>query len=156
MSDNTSILDRVTADMKTAMKAQDKVRLRTLRSLRSDLQNKQIEKSEGGERAELSDADQLAVVRKAVKQRKDSIEQYDAADRQDLVTKEQDELDVLDEYLPQPMSDDDLRSRLEAIIDDVGASSMADMGPVMGRAMGELRGTVDGSRVQRVVKDLLG
>lgn len=156
MSNDASILDRVTDDIKAAMKAKDKVRLRTLRSLRSDFQNKQIENSEGGERAALSDADQLAVVRKAVKQRNDSIEQYDAADRDDLVAKEQEEIDILDEYLPEPMSDDELRSRLEAIVDEVGATSMADMGPVMGRAMGELRGKVDGSRVQRVVHDLLG
>jgi hypothetical protein len=156
MSDTRSILDRVTDDMKAAMKAKDKVRLRTLRSLRSALQNKQIEQSEGGERAVLSEADQLAVVRKQVKQRKDSIEQYDDAGRQDLVDKEQEERDILEEYLPQPLSDEELRERLEAVIDEVGASSMADMGPVMGRAMSKLRGKVDGSRVQTMVKDLLG
>jgi len=156
MSDTPSILDRVTDDMKAAMKAKDKVRLRTLRSLRSALQNKQIEQSEGGERAVLSEADQLAVVRKQVKQRKDSIEQYDDAGRQDLVDTEQEELQILEEYLPQPLSDEELRERLEAVIDEVGASSMADMGPVMGRAMSELRGKVDGSRVQKMVKDLLG
>lgn len=156
MSDDASILDRITEDLKAAMKARDKVRLRTLRSLRSALQNKQIEESEGGARAELSEADQLAVVRKQVKQRKDSIEQYRDAGRQDLVDKEQEEIEVLDEYLPQPLSDDELREKLETIIDEVGANSMADMGPVMGRAMGELRGKVDGSRVQKMVKDLLG
>jgi uncharacterized protein YqeY len=104
----------------------------------------------------LSEADQLAVVRKQVKQRKDSIEQYDDAGRQDLVDKEQEERDILEEYLPQPLSDEELRERLEAVIDEVGASSMADMGPVMGRAMSKLRGKVDGSRVQTMVKDLLG
>ncbi len=156
MSDTPSILDRISDEMKAAMKAKDKVRLRTLRSLRSALQNKQIEQSEGGERAALSESDQLAVVRKQVKQRKDSIEQYDDAGRQDLVDKEQEELEILEEYLPQPMTDEELQERLEAVINDVDASSMADMGPVMGRAMSELRGTVDGSRVQEMVKELLG
>jgi len=156
MSDTPSILDRISDEMKAAMKAKDKVRLRTLRSLRSALQNKQIEQSEGGERAALSESDQLAVVRKQVKQRKDSIEQYDDAGRQDLVDKEQEELEILEEYLPQPMTDEELQERLEAVINDVDASSMADMGPVMGRAMSELRGKVDGSRVQEMVKELLG
>ena len=150
-----SILDRITNDLKAAMKARDKVRLRTLRSLRSALKNKEIEKRQDGEEATLSEQEQLAVVRKQAKQRNDSIEQYADAGRDDLVQKEQEELDVLEEYLPAAMSDDELRDVLQGIIDDVGASSMADMGPVMGRAMGELRGRVDGSRVQQMVRTLL-
>jgi len=151
---DTSIMDRVTDEITAAMKARDKVRLRTLRGLRSSLMNKTIEKREGGE-AELDDAEQLAVVRKEVKQRKDSIEQFSDAGRDDLVAKEEEELEVLKEFMPEPMTDEKLRSTLQDIIDDIGASDMSDMGPVMGRAMGELRGKVDGSRVQSVVKELL-
>jgi hypothetical protein len=150
-----SLLNRMTDDLKAAMKAKDKVRLRTLRSLRAALKNKEIEQRQGGEAASLSEEDQLAIVRKEVKQRKESIEQYESAGRDDLVGKEKEELEVLTEYLPEPLSDEELRDTLEAIIDETGASSMADMGPVMGRAMAELRGRVDGSRVQQMVKALL-
>jgi hypothetical protein len=155
MSPPDAIVDRLNEDLKAAMRAKDKVRLRTLRSLRSALKNKEIDQRQGGADTVLSEQDQLAVLRKEVSQRKDSIEQYEAAGRADLVEKEQAELAVLEEYLPAPMSDDELRSRLEAIVEEVGASSMGDMGPVMGRAMSELRGRVDGSRVQEMVRDLL-
>ena len=151
-----SLLDRINQDLQDAMGAKDKVRLRTLRSVSAALKNKEITKREGGKEAVLDEQEQLAVIRKAVKQRKDSIEQYDSAGREDLVAKEQEEIDVLKEYLPQPLSDDELRRMLTSIIDDVGAESMADMGPVMGRAMSELRGRVDGSRVQKMVQELLG
>lgn len=152
MSD--SIMDRVTDEIKTAMKARDKVRLRTLRGLRSSLMNKTIDKRQGDD-AELDDAEQLAVVRKEVKQRKDSIEQFADAGRDDLVQKEEEELEVLKEFMPEPMSEDKLRSTIQEIIDDVGATDMSGMGPVMGRAMGQLRGKVDGSRVQQIVREML-
>lgn len=153
MSD--SILDRVREDLTEAMKAKDKVRLRTLRSLRAALANKEIEQREEGCETALSEQEQLAVVRKQVKQRKDSIEQYEEAGREDLVEKEQEELAVLEDYLPDRLSDDELAEHLEDIIDDVNATSMADMGAVMGRAMDELRGRVDGSRVQEMVQSRL-
>ena len=155
MSTDTSILDRVETDLKQAMRDRDKVRLRTLRSLRAALQNKEISQREEDVETVLSEQDQLAIVRKQVKQRDDSIEQYEQADRDDLVAKEQEEKEVLEEYLPAEMSDEELAEKLQAIIDEVGAESMADMGPVMGRAMDELRGQVDGSRVQERVQQLL-
>jgi hypothetical protein len=154
MSD-LSIMERVTKEMKDAMKARDKVRLRTLRSLRSALMNKTIDKRQGDD-AELDESEQLAVVRKQVKQRKDSIEQFEEAGRDDLVEKEQEELDVLKEFMPEPMSEEKLEAAIDAIIEDVEATDMSDMGAVMGRAMGELRGKVDGSRVQQIVKEKLG
>jgi hypothetical protein len=155
MSTDTSILDRVETDLKQAMRDRDKVRLRTLRSLRAALQNKEISQREEGVETVLSEQDQLAIVRKQVKQREDSIEQYEQAGRDDLVVKEEEEKEVLEEYLPAEMSDEELAEKLQAIIDEVGAESMADMGPVMGRAMDELRGQVDGSRVQERVQQLL-
>jgi uncharacterized protein YqeY len=156
MSDTPDILETLNEDLKEAMRDKDKVRLRTLRSLRSALKNKEIEQREEGVETVLSEQDQLSVLRKQVNQRKDSIEQYEEAGREDLVEKEQAELEVLDEYMPDALSDEELRERLESIIEEVGAESMADMGPVMGRAMDELRGRVDGGRVQTVVKELLG
>jgi len=155
MSASASIIDRLKEDLKAAMRAKDKVRLRTLRSLRSALKNKEIDQRKEGAETVLSEQDQLAVLRKQANQRKDSIEQYEEAGREDLVQKEHEELTVLEEYMPEQMSDDELRDRLQAIVDDVGASSMGDMGPVMGRAMSELRGRVDGSRVQEMVQQLL-
>ncbi len=150
-----TLLERITDDLKDAMREKDKVRLRTLRSLRAAITNKEIDKRQDGTEKALDDQEQLALVRKQVKQRKDSIEQYDKAGREDLVEKEQAEIDVLQEYLPDPLDDDELTETLEAIIDEVGAESMADMGAVMGRAMSELRGRVDGRRVQERVQDLL-
>jgi hypothetical protein len=153
MSD--SLLEQITEDLKSAMRAKDKVRLRTLRSLRAAITNKEIDKRQEGEGGELDEQEQLALVRKQVKQRKDSIEQYEKAGRDDLVEKEQAEIDVLDDYLPQPLTDEELEEKISAIIDDVGAETMADMGPVMGRAMSELRGRADGSRVQQIVREML-
>jgi uncharacterized protein YqeY len=155
MSTTESILDRLNEDLKAAMRAKDKVRLRTLRSLRSALKNEEINQRQDGAETVLSEQDQLAVLRKQVNQRKDSIEQYEEAGRDDLVQKEREELAVLEEYMPEPLSDDDLRDRLRAIIEDLGAASMEDMGPVMGRAMSALRGRVDGGRVQKMVRQLL-
>lgn len=153
MSD--SILDRVKQDLTDAMRAQDDVRRRALRSLRAALANKEIEQRQEGDEGTLSPQEELAVVQKQVKQRRDSIEQYEEAGRDDLVQKEQEEIEVLEDYLPDRLSDEELSERLDAIIDEVGATSMADMGPVMGRAMNELRGRVDGNRVREMVQDRL-
>jgi hypothetical protein len=156
MSDDTTLLNRLNEDLKDAMRNKDKVRLRTLRSLRAALKNKEIDQRQDGAETVLSEQEQLAVLRKQVNQRQDSIEQYENAGRDDLVAKEQEELDVLEEYMPAQLSDEELEEKLRAIIDEVGAESMADMGPVMGRAMNDLRGKVDGGRVQAMVKQILG
>ncbi|PSR03000.1 MAG: glutamyl-tRNA amidotransferase [Bacteroidetes bacterium SW_8_64_56] len=153
MSD--SILDRVKEDLTQAMKDQDEVRRRTLRSLRAALANKEIEQREEGTESTLGTQEELAVVQKQVKQRRDSIEQYEEAGRDDLVQKEREEIEVLEDYLPDRLSDEELAERIDAIIEEVGATSMADMGPVMGRAMEELRGRVDGNRVRKRVQNAL-
>ena len=153
MSD--SILDRVKQDLTDAMKAQDDVRRRALRSLRAALANKEIAKRRAGADSSLEGQEELAVVQKQVKQRRDSIEQYEEADRDDLAQEEREGIEVLEDYLPDRLGDEELAERLDAIIDDVGATSMADMGPVMGRAMDELRGRVDGNRVREMVQDRL-
>lgn len=156
MATEDSLLDRLNEDLKQAMRDKDKVRLRTLRSLRAALKNKEIDQRQDGAETVLSEQDQLTVLRKQVNQRTDSIQQYEDAGRDDLVEKERAELAVLDEYTPDPLSDAELDEILRDVIDEVGAESMADMGPVMGQAMNRLRGQVDGSRVQEHVRALLG
>jgi len=155
MSEPTSLLERITDDLKQAMRDKDKVRLRTLRSLRAALQNEEIGQRTEGTETVLGEQEELTVLRKQINQRKDSIEQYESAGREDLVQKEQDELAVLEKYMPETVSDDDLESKLQSIIEEVGAESMDDMGAVMGRAMDRLKGRVDGGRVQETVQTLL-
>jgi hypothetical protein len=153
MSD-TSLKERIANDLKDAMRARDDVRRRTLRSIRSALMKKEIDEREGGE-GSLTDQQELAVLQKEAKQRRESLEQFESAGREDLAQKEREELAVIEEYLPSQLSEDELRQEIQSIIDDVGATSMADMGAVMGRAMGKLRGRADGNRVREVVEELL-
>jgi hypothetical protein len=115
---------------------------------------KEIDEREGGE-GSLTDQQELAVLQKEAKQRRESLEQFESAGREDLAQKEREELAVIEEYLPSQLSEDELRQEIQSIIDDVGATSMADMGAVMGRAMGKLRGRADGNRVREVVEELL-
>jgi hypothetical protein len=153
MSD-TSLKDRIATDLKDAMRARDDVRRRTLRSIRSALMKKEIDEREGGE-GTLSAKQELAVLQKEAKQRRESIEQFESAGREDLAEKEREELAVIEEYLPSQLSEDELRQKVEAIIEDMGAESMADMGAVMGRAMGAVRGRADGNDVRRIAEELL-
>lgn len=139
--------------MKDALRAGEKDRLRTIRSLRADLQEAAIAQRESG--GQLSEADELKVLQKAAKQRKDAISQYEDAGREDLAEKERGELEVIRTYLPEQLSDDTLRSRLRDIVVATGASSMQDMGRVMGEAMQQLRGKADGARISAIVKELL-
>lgn len=150
-----SLADQLTTDLKDAMRSRDAVRLRTIRSLRAALQDQEIAQRQGGE-ASLSDADVLAVVQKQAKQRRDAIEQYEEADREDLAAKERDELAIIETYLPEQMSEEDIREVVAGIAERTGATSMADMGKVMGAAMQQLRGKADGRLVQQAARDVLG
>ena len=141
-------------DLKDAMRARDAVRLRTIRSLRAALLEREIDERQGGE-ARLTDAQVQAVLQKQAKQRRDAIAQFEAAGRADLVAREQEELDVIEEYLPRQLGDDEIRAVLREIIDAVGASSMRDMGRVMGPAMQRLAGRADGKRVNALVREML-
>lgn len=144
--------DRLSADLKDAMRARDAVRLRTIRSLRSAIQSADIDArgSEG-----LDEEAVLAVVAKQAKQRRDAIAQYQEAGRDDLVQTEQEELDLIETYLPAQMSDDELAAAVDAIVAETGASGMGDMGRVMGQAMGRLKGKAEGARVQQAVRQRL-
>ncbi len=142
--------ERIMADMKEAMKAKDTVRLSTLRLLLSEIKNKEIDK-----RGELTDDEILAVIQKAVKQRRESIQQYKDGGREDLAEKEQKELEVLEAYLPQPLSEEELISLIDEVIKEVGATSMRDMGKVMREIMPKVRGRADGKLVNELVKKRL-
>lgn len=148
------LTEQLNQDLKEAMRARDKVRLRTIRLLRAALLEKEIAERRGG-KAELSEEQVMAVLQKQAKQRRDSMEQFENAGREDLAVTEREELEVIKEYLPEQLSEDEIRKEVEAIVADVQASSMKDMGRVMGPAMQRLRGKADGKVVQSLVRELL-
>ncbi|PSQ93163.1 MAG: glutamyl-tRNA amidotransferase [Bacteroidetes bacterium SW_4_67_19] len=141
--------DQIADDLKAAMRAKDDARRRALRSLRAAL----AEKARTG--GELAEEDEREVLQKQAKQRREALQQYEDAGRDDLAEKERAELAVIEDYLPEPLGDEELDRELEAIIEETGAASMSDMGRVMGTAMDRLRGRAQGGRVQKHVKALL-
>ena len=141
--------DQIADDLKAAMRAKDDARRRALRSLRAAL----AEKARAG--GELAEEDERKVLQKQAKQRREALQQYEDAGRDDLAEKERAELAVIEDYLPERLSDEELDRELEAIIEETGAASMSDMGRVMGTAMDRLRGRAQGGRVQKHVKALL-
>jgi len=149
-----NVKETILADLITAMKAKDTKRLQVLRSLKAKLLEKEIEQRSGG-KAELSNEDALAVLTKAAKQRKESIDQYTAGNRLDLVDVEKIELEIIESYLPAPMSEDDIIELIDNQINKVGATGMQDIGKVMGPIMGQLKGKADGSLVNKLVKQRL-
>jgi len=148
------VKETILADLITAMKAKDAKRLQVLRSLKAKLLEKEIEQRSGG-KAELSNEDALAVLTKAAKQRKESIDQYTAGNRLDLVDVEKIELEIIESYLPAPMSEDEIIELIDNQINKVGATGMQDIGKVMGPIMGQLKGKADGSLVNKLVKQRL-
>lgn len=143
-----SLTDTLTADIARAMKAKDATTLTALRMLKTALTNRSIEKSRALEAAE-----ELQVVGALVKQRRDSIEQFEAAGRHELAAKERAEIAVLDAYLPPAASEDELAAAVADAVTATGASSARDMGKVMKAVMSALAGkTVDGKRVNELVR----
>ncbi len=146
--------EQIDRDLKEAMKSGDKNKVNTVRSIRAALLEKEVSLREGG-KAELSDEQILAVLTSLAKKRRDSIQQFEDAGRNDLVKIERDELAVIETYLPAQMSDEEIGSEIRKIITEVGAASMKDMGKVMGAAMKKLKGKADGAKVQEIVKSAL-
>lgn len=149
-----SIKEKILNDIKESMKAKQADRLRVLRSLKAKLMEKEISERKGGE-ANISNEQAVEVLMKAAKQRKESIEQFEKGGRDDLAAKEKKELEVIDDYLPKMMSEDEIRTKAINKIDELGASGMEDMGKVMGALMPELKGKADGSLISSVVKEEL-
>ncbi len=146
-----SLRDILQTDMKQAMKDRDKLRLAVLRMAWAAIRNKEID-----EKTELKDDQVLAVLSKEVKQREDTLSEIQDANRPDLVEKNQQEIDVLKHYLPQQLSDEELKQVVEDAIGKSGAKSMKDMGKVMGMVIAQTRGKAEGKRVSTMVKSLLG
>ena len=146
-----SLSKQIVADLTTSMKAQDANRTSTLRMVKAAMMNRQIEKG-----SELDDDDMQKLLRSLVKQRRDSIEQYEKAGRQELVEKEKAEIDVIETYLPQAASREEIEQAVAAAIAETGASSMKDMGKVMKAAQAALAGkNADGRVVSELVKTKL-
>jgi uncharacterized protein len=144
------LADQVRADMTESMKARNAERTSTLRMLQAALKNEQINL-----KRELSDEDVLSIVRKSVKQRLDSIEQYTKGNRPELAAKEQAEMEILKTYLPAEMSDAELESGLREIIASTGAQSKKDLGKVMKEASAKYKGRAEGKKIQEIVSRLL-
>ncbi len=151
-----SLKDRISEEIKTAMKARDKLRLETVRGIKKVILEKESEIRAKG-RDELTEEEELAIVMQLAKQRRDSIKQFTDAGRDELADKEAKELEILEEYLPAQLSDADIEAAVNDAIAQVGATGPRDMGKVMGPVMQKLKGQADGAKVQAIVKaKLLG
>ena len=145
-----TIKEQIMADMKAAMKAHDASRLGAIRLLMAAIKQKEVD-----ERIQCGDAEIISIIAKLVKQRHDSIEQYTAANRQDLADKEQAEINVLSTYLPKPLTEEEIQAIIDEAIATLGASGMAAMGKVMGAVKPKLTGRADMGRVSALIKQKL-
>jgi uncharacterized protein YqeY len=146
----SAIKEKITEDMKTAMRAHAKERLATIRLILAALKQREVD-----ERIVLSDEQVLAVLDKMLKQRRESITQYEAGNRKDLADKEAEEMQVIQHYLPTPLSTEEVQSLIESAIKESGAASIRDMGKVMGIIKPKIQGRADVSQVSNQVKDRL-
>ena len=149
-----TLQEQLVNDMKEAMKSGDSVKVSTIRMLKAAIKNKEIEK--GGTSYKLSDKETLEVIVTAIKQRKDSIEQFTKGHRLDLADKEKNELEILQAYIPPQMSDQDVKAEVKKAIAETSASSQKDMGKVMKVLMPRIAGRADGAVVNRIVRELIG
>ena len=146
-----SLKERMQTELKEAMKAHDEIKVSTLRLLNSAIKNKEID-----ERKPLDDEGLLAILSTAAKQRRESIEQYEKGGRQDLADKEKAELAIIQGYLPQQLSKDEVAAVIKETIAETGAAGAKDMGKVMKALMPKVKGKADGKLVNELVKELLG
>ena len=142
--------ETINQQLNASMKSQDKIRTETLRSIRSGI----IEFKKSGAGREMNTDDELKLLNKLVKSRKESIELYKTANRNDMAEQEQKELDIIMEFLPKQMSEDDIKTELKKMIEEQNATQK-DFGRMMGMAMKALSGKADGGKVQAILKELL-
>jgi uncharacterized protein YqeY len=147
-----SLEDKTMALMKDAMKSKDEGTLRGLRAIKAAIILAKTAEGAGGK---LTEGDEVKLLQKLIKQRKDSLEIYQQQNRQDLAQKESEEIAVIEQFLPKQLSADELKTIIAGIIKETGASSPADMGKVMGAANKQLAGQADGKTISTVVKELL-
>lgn len=150
-----ALKDKLTEDLKTAMKARDQVRLDTLRALISELKNTEISQRTDGTAARLSEADELAVLSRARKQREESILAFRNAGREDLVSNEEKQLEVILGYLPKQLTPDEVKAIVQQVMAEVGATTKKDIGKVMGKLMPHVKGRFPGDQVKPIVESLL-
>ena len=149
-----SLKERIGEDIKTAMKAKDKLRLETVRGIKKAILEKEVALRPKGI-DNLSEEHEIELLSQQAKQRRDAIEQYQNAGREDLADKESQELAIIETYLPEQIGDDELTTIIEDIIAATGATSVKDLGKVMGPAMKQLKGKADGKKIQALVKSKL-
>lgn len=149
-----SLKERIGEDIKSAMKARDKIRLETVRGIKKVILEKEVALRPQGQDS-LTEEQEIELLAQLAKQRRDSIEQFSNAGRNDLADKEQQELAILETYLPEQIDDRELESIVDEIITSVGATSPKDLGKVMGVAMKQLKGKADGKKIQALVKSKL-
>jgi len=146
-----SLKQKLKDDLKVAMKEKNIVKRDSIRAI-----NTMIKQIEVDERKDLTDTDVIKLIQKGIKQREESIVQYKEAKRDELVQKEQEQIDVFLEYMPKQLSDEELEKGLKDIISSVNAQSMKDMGKVMGQATKKFAGVADGKRISEMTKKILG
>ncbi len=149
-----SLKDRIGEEIKSAMKAKDKIRLETVRGIKKAILEKEVALRPKGQDS-LTEEQEIELLVQQAKQRRDSIEQYQNAGRDDLVAKESQELAIIETYLPKQLDDSEIETILDEIIASVGATSAKDLGKVMGAAMKQLKGKADGKKIQAIVKSKL-
>jgi uncharacterized protein len=145
-----SIQQKLMDDMKAAMKAGEKLRLETVRGLRAQFKNLEIDKGHP-----LTDEEEIQALMSAAKKRKESIEQFKAVNRLDRAAEEEKELEIIHSYLPEQLSEEKIAELVDQVIKELGATSPGDMGKVMGKIMGQVKGRADGRLVQTVVQQKL-
>ena len=145
-----SLKERLMDDLKTSMKNKDRTRKNTVTMLRAAIKQREID-----EKIELTDEDIIEVIAKQVKQKRDSIEDFKKADRQDLLDITVEEIDILSAYLPEQLTEEEIDEIVKAAIDEVGANSSKDIGKVMGKLMPQVKGKADGGIVNRIVRQYL-
>lgn len=147
-----SLKEKIQEDLTNAIKAQESTKVSTLRMLKAEIMKFEVS---GGTKKEATDEDVLTILQKQVKQRKDAAQQYKDGGRNELAEKEEAEAEILQTYLPERMSEEQIKSIVQEAINQVGATSKADMGKVMGAAMPKLKGRADGKLVNQIVMQLL-
>lgn len=146
-----SLSEKLTEDMKQAMKAKDRKKLSVIRMVRASLQNEAIKLGVDT----LSEEDELTILSRELKQRKDSIEEFEKADRSDLVENLNSEIKILEVYMPKQLTDEELDQLIDQTMDKVNATSKQDFGKLMGALMPKVKGKAEGSKVQQLVKEKL-
>lgn len=146
-----NLKDKINADLKDAMKSQDKIRLNTVRSIRALI----LEYEKSGSDKDISKEDEIKLLSSAAKKRKDAAEQYEKANRPELLENELKELEIIQSYLPDQLSEDEILEKINILAMDLGASTKADFGKLMGAAMKELKGRADGNKIRETVEKIL-